>query len=150
MRTLLVLAVAVFFLPRPAQSQDLTRAQQEVWDVEVACWEAIATPDIMPCFHEDFVGWGAGQTVTTNKEQRRASFTYQFGITENLYTQVVPVDIIVRGNMAVVIYVANFITRNRASGEEVNVTERWTDIMINDGGRWSWISDHGVDISEDQ
>ena len=147
MQKLLVFGALALFLPNTARSQDLTPAQQEIWDIEVACWEAKTSAEYMPCFHEDFVGWGLGSTVTTTKAQRALAFTYRFETEELVFLQLIPVDIIIHGNMAVVMYVANFTTKNRASGEEQNVTHRWTDIFVNDGDRWAWISDHGVDIT---
>lgn len=37
-------------------------------------------------------------------------------------------------------------TNNRTDEMEYYM-QRWTDVCLKDGGKWYWISDHGVDIS---
>ena len=148
MSKLFQLIAIAMVVPNFAQAQEWSDEQQEVWAAEVACWEARSVDEIMPCFHDDFVGWGIPNNgVTTTKADRRPGFARTFETEENIFLQLIPVDIIVRGDMAVIMYVANYATRDRA-GVEKNYSERWTDVMLNDGGRWSWISDHGADISE--
>jgi hypothetical protein len=49
--------------------------------------------------------------------------------------------------MATALYIATYTQKNKETGEEKTLTERWTDVLVREGGRWSWIADHGVDIS---
>lgn len=142
-----IFAIAAFVLPGPAASQALSPALQEVWDVEVACWEAITTNEVMPCYHEDFAGWGLGDTVPSNREQRRRESALEFETSEVVLIQLNPFDIVVHDDMAVIMYVASITRRDRATGEVTTALERWTDVMVNDGGTWAWISDHGIDIT---
>jgi hypothetical protein len=99
------------------------------------------------CFHEDFVGWGVGSTVPTTKEERRRSVTRADVNAERTTLQLVPVDIKVYGDIAVVLLVGTYSLKDRASGEETVTTERWLDVFHNDDGRWTWISDAGIDIT---
>jgi hypothetical protein len=51
--------------------------------------------------------------------------------------------------MAVVTYVQTSKTKNNATDEVEYSTQRWTDVCLKEDGKWTWISDHGVDISGD-
>ena len=60
-----------------------------------------------------------------------------------------PVSVIVKGNMAVVSYIQSGKTKNKTTEEVEYYTQRWTDVCLKEGGKWSWISDHGVNLSSD-
>ncbi|MFT5502214.1 MAG: ketosteroid isomerase-like protein [Woeseiaceae bacterium] len=60
-----------------------------------------------------------------------------------------PLSVIVKGNMAVVTYIQTSKTTNNATDEVEYSTQRWTDVCLKEDGQWTWISDHGVDISGD-
>ena len=102
----------------------------------------------MRCFHDDFLGWGIGDTAPTTKPDRRAFSERGFVTQERVFTHLNPVAITVRGNKATVLYVATFTDKNRETGVETTRTERWTDICLKENGRWQWVADHGVLISE--
>lgn len=136
------LALAVF-LPLAAQAQQWTAAQQEVWEFEEACW---ATQDLevaMACFHDDFVGWGTNSTLPTSKADRRPFFARSFETEDMVFLHLKPLSIKVHGDVAIVLYLATVTTKNKASGKETTVTERWTDICLKEGDGWTWIADHG-------
>jgi L-lactate utilization protein LutB len=56
--------------------------------------------------------------------------------------------VIVKGNMAVVTYIDAGKIKNKSTNEVQEYIQRWTDVCLKDGGKWYWISDHGVDISK--
>lgn len=58
-----------------------------------------------------------------------------------------PVSVIVKGNMAVISYIDSSKSTDKTTKETKYSTQRWTDVCLKDGGKWYWISDHGVDIS---
>jgi hypothetical protein len=60
-----------------------------------------------------------------------------------------PLSVIVKGNMAVISYIDSSKSTNKTTKEVTYSTQRWTDVCLKDGGKWYWISDHGVDISQD-
>jgi ketosteroid isomerase-like protein len=145
------LALAVF-LPLAAQAQQWTAAQQEVWEFEEACWATWATQDleaVMACFHDDFLGWGIGNPVPASKADKRPFVARSFETEEIVFLFLKPLAINVHGNVAVVLFLATYTTKNKATGEETTVTQRWTDICLKDGDEWTWIADHGAVISQD-
>ena len=145
---LLVGAIALSIgMPVTAQAQEMTRAQQEVWEWEQGCWATDNTlEDVMACFHEDFFGWGSRSSVPSSKATRRVFFARFFETSEAVFQFLNPLSVKVRDDMAVIIYLATYTTRNRRTDEETTVTERWTDIAIREGGRWYWIADHGTRV----
>ncbi len=147
---LLVGAIALSAgMPVTAPAQEMTRAQQEVWEWEQGCLAAYNTEDLenfMACFHEDFLGWGRGSSVPSSKANRRPFYARRFETTEMVFVFLNPLSVTVRGDMAVIIYLATTTTRNRSTDEETTATDRWTDIAIRDGGSWYWIADHGTRV----
>ena len=133
----------------PARAQEWSRAQQEVWAFEQACWNDRTPEFVDKCFHADFQGWGVGSTVPTSKADRAVMSERSRATEDNVYLFLKPVAITVHGDMAVALYIATSTSRNKETGEETTVTERWTDVLVRDNGQWSWIADHGADISTD-
>ncbi len=145
---LLVGAIALAVgMPVTAQAQEMTRAQQQVWEWEQGCWATDVTlEDLMACFHEDFLGWGMDYSVPSSKADRRPFFARFFETNETVFQFLNPLSVQVHGDMAVISYLATYTTRNRSTDEETTTTERWTDIAIREGGRWYWIADHGTRV----
>jgi ketosteroid isomerase-like protein len=143
-RTVFAAVALAVFLPLAAQAQQWTAAQQEVWEFEEACW---ATQDLevaMACFHDDFLGWGIpAYPVPTSKADRRPFFARDFETEETVFLYLKPLAIKMHGNVAIVLYLVTYTTKNKATGEETTATRRWTDICLKEGGRWTWIADHG-------
>jgi hypothetical protein len=145
--TCTVAALAIT-LPTTTRAQQWTPEQQEIWDFERACWSSQELESIMSCFHDDFLGWGLGSTVPTSKADRRPFFARSFETEEQVFLNLKPLAINVHGNVATVLYLATTTTKNKATGEETTVTERWTDICLREGDTWTWIADHGVRVSD--
>jgi hypothetical protein len=141
-----VMFAFVLMVPFTAQGQEWTAEQEEVWAWEVACWETQDLESIMACFHEDFFGWGGGESSPTTKDDRRPIFAQTLETTENVSTDLEPLAIKITGNTAVLIYNATYVERNKATGEETTKVERWTDVAVKDGGQWFWIADHGTTV----
>ncbi len=147
-RALVAVLVAVVFLPLTAQAQQWSADQQEVWEFEKACWASQDLEPTMACFNDDFLGWGIPSTVPTNKADRRPFFARSLETEETVFQYLKPVAIKVHGNVAIVLYLATYTTKNKATGEETTVTERWTDICLKEGNRWTWIADHGDKVGD--
>jgi hypothetical protein len=131
----------------PAVAQEWSPAQQEVWEFEAACWNDRTTDFVERCFHSDFQGWGIGSTIPSSKADRRVTAARSRATEDQVYLFLKPVAITVHGDMATALYIATYTQKNKETGEEKTLTERWTDVLVREGGRWSWIADHGVDIS---
>ncbi len=147
LRTLMSLLAAVVFLAASAstaRAQDMSAAEREVWAWEQACWGTDDLESVMACFHEDYVGWIDGATVPFTKADRRAFFERFFETEEMVFFHLRPVSVTVRNNMAIVLYVSTFTSRNKETNEETTVTDKWTDVVVKDGGSWYYIADHST------
>ena len=148
-RTVLATLAFSVFLPLAAQAQQWTAAQREVWEFEKACWAAQEMDVIMPCFHDDYVGWAIGSSVPLSKEDRQPFFARSFETEETVFLNLKPLAITMYENMAIVLYISTYTAKNKVTGEETTVTQRWTDVCLKEGDRWAYIADHGVVISPD-
>ena len=146
-RSLLIALAVVIFMPLTAQAQQWTAAQQEVWEFEETCWATQDLEALMACFHDDFLGWGVGYPVPTSKADRRPRFARDLETEDIVYLNLKPLDVRVLDNVAIVLYLATYTSKNKATGKETTVTERWTDICLKEDNRWTWIADDGGLIS---
>ena len=140
-------ALLALVMSIPAGAQDWSQAQQEVWEFEESCWGDRTPESDDRCFHADFQGWGIGSTVPTSKADRSVVSERSRETEDTVYLFMKPISITIHGDMATALYIATYTRRNKVSGEETTVTERWTDVLVKDSGEWSWIADHGEDIS---
>ena len=147
MKIIKILLTTLLVLPAYASADDWSKEQMEVLEFEKACVSATSASQLMDCFHEDFVGWGQGSTFPTTKADRRKGTEDSFENSESETMLFKPLSVIVKGNMAVISYIDSSKSTNKTTKEVTYSTQRWTDVCLKDGGKWYWISDHGVDIS---
>ncbi len=145
---LLVVSASVLMFPPIAHGQEWTPAQNQVWAWEVACLETVDLEAKAACFHDDFMGLGFGETEPTGKAHRLEVFEATMDAYELVSFDVRPMTINVKGNTAVLIYEAESVIRDKATGEEASSVLLWTDVAIREGGRWSWIADHATPPEE--
>ena len=138
-----VLGLALL-LPITIQGQEWTAEQEDLWAWEISCWQTEDIQTAMACLHEDFVGWGLGNPVPVNKEDKRPGWARSFETTEQVFLNLKPISVQIHGNSAVLVYVATSVIRDKATGEETRYVELWTDVALRDGGQWYWIADHGT------
>ena len=144
-----VLLGAAMLLPIYGSAGDWSKEQMEVLKFEEACVSTKNADELIGCFHDDFVGWGLGSTVTTSKADRTKIIADWFANNESEILFFKPVSVIVNGDMAVISYVTSTKSTDKNTKEVEYTQERWTDVCLKDGGKWFWISDHGVDITSD-
>ena len=140
--------VSVLLIPMFAAAEDWSKEQMEVLKFEEACISAKNADDLISCFHEDFVGWGQGYTVPTSKSDRIKWIVDRFENNDFETMLFKPVSVIVKGNMAIISYIDSSKSTDKTTKEVEYSTQRWTDVCLKDGGKWYWISDHGIDISD--
>jgi len=148
LRTGCAVLCLLLFLPAVTQGQEWTDAQREIWEWEISCWEVDTLDGYMACLHTDFVGWGLGSPLPTKKVDRGPSADRDFKINEQVFLDLQPVAINIKGDMAVLVYLATYVDRNKVTGEETEYVEKWTDVCLKEDGRWTWIADHGTTIEE--
>ena len=146
MRALTLAAIlAAQFAPAPTPAQEWSAAQQEILDFELSCQESKEA--WIDCFHDDYVAWAdMSLGVPFSKADNEAIGGRSWDDNEQLFVHLKPVEITVRGNLAVALVVYTNTVRNRATGEVVTTTQAWTDICIRENGRWYWIADHGTPV----
>lgn len=141
--------VVSLLLPLMVLAENWTKEQQEVLAFEEACVTSNDASVLKDCYHKDFIGWGMGSAVPTSKNDRLALIDDDYENFEFKSLLFKPLSVIVKGNMAIITYVDSAKTTDKRTKEVNYYTGRWTDICLKDGGRWYWISDHGVNISSD-
>jgi hypothetical protein len=114
----------------------------EVWAFETDCAAMGPAERLAQCFHESYVGWNAEDALPVDLDAMRASNPYW---PDSSLITAKPLTIIVRGDVAVVHLMLQYAVPQDDGGTEF-VWARWTDVLVNDGGRWGWIADHGGDI----
>ena len=143
------ISVLSLLLPLIAFAEDWSKEQQEVLAFEQACINAKNANELKACFHNDYVGWGMDSTIALSKNEILKSIDDGFATSDSESLVFKPVSVIVKGNMAVISYINAGKNTNKSTNEVEYYTQRWTDVCLKDGGKWYWISDHGVDISTD-
>ena len=144
-----IFLVSALLLPTFASAEDWTKEQKEVLAFEEACVTTKNVDEFTACFHEDFVGWGLGSTVPTSKSDRLRFNADGFENYDSEPLLFKPLSVIVKGNMAIISYLDSRKILNKATDEVNYSTQRWTDVCLKEDGKWTWISDHGVDLSGD-
>ena len=144
---LTLVAGSLVLSPAIVRAQEMGGEEMEVWERGEACWRTSEIDPLMNCFHDDYEGWAAGSTVPLTKAHRRPFFERGFETSENVFVHLIPLSVTVRGDVAIMIYVATSTSRNKETGEETTATQRWTDVMVKDGGTWSYIADHGTSVN---
>jgi len=142
-----IFVVSALLLPMFASAEDWTKEQMEVLAFEEICVTTNDADEFMGCFHKDFVGWGMGSPVPTSTTDRLKSVADGFENYESDSLLFKPISVIVKGNMAVISYIQTTKSKNKTTDEVEYSTQQWTDVCLKEGGKWTWISDHGVDIS---
>ena len=141
--------VSVLLIPVAALAENWTTEQMEVLAFEEACVTTDDADAFEGCFHEDFVGWGEGFPVPTSKADRLKSIADGFESFKSDTLLFKPISVIVKGNMAVISYIQTSKITNNATDEVEYSTQGWTDVCLKEDGKWTWIADHGVDLSDD-
>ncbi len=137
-----VCAAFLLALPATALGQSWTKEQQEVWNRVQACvgyFTAQNVDAVMDCIHDDFVGWLYGEPVPRGKNNFRTIGKYFMENVRVSASEMRPVSIMVRGDFAIVHYYGF----NVYEGSMDVVQDKWTDILVREGGVWRWIADHG-------
>ncbi len=141
MRSLLLVA-SVALIAGPISAQEWTAEQMEVWAFEVECAALGPADRVAQCFHPDYVGWYAGDPVPANMDDLTASHPYW---PDGEFVTAKPLAISVFDDVAIV-HVMMLYANTQPDGSTIMEWSRWTDVLLNDGGRWSWIADAGGEV----
>tara|TARA_B100000029_G_C17390909_1_gene893360 strand:+ start:318 stop:713 length:396 start_codon:yes stop_codon:yes gene_type:complete len=126
-------------------AHEWTAEQEEVLAFQIHCQSTQDADEWMECFHDDFKGLGMNLgPMPTNKNDRRNLDSANRATFARELILLKPLSIYVNGNFAIVNYVVQQQQTNKKTGEETIQVSRWMDVLLKDNGKWSWISDHGV------
>ena len=145
-RLVRLLSLLLISLPLNIAANEWTAEQQEVLAFQIQCQSTNDVDEWMECFHDDFNGLGMNLgPMPTNKNDRRKLDSASRTTFAHELILLKPLSIYVNGNLAIVNYVVQQQQTNKKTGEETINISRWMDVLLKDNGKWSWISDHGVD-----
>lgn len=145
-RLVTLLSLFLISLPLNIAANEWTAEQQEVLAFQIQCQSTNDVDEWMECFHDDFNGLGMNLgPMPTNKNDRRKLDSASRTTFAHELILLKPLSIYVNGNLAIVNYVVQQQQTNKKTGEETINISRWMDVLLKDNGKWSWISDHGVD-----
>jgi ketosteroid isomerase-like protein len=145
----LLAAAAVVLIPTASQAQEWSATQQEVWQNVETFWDLGAQEDIegsMGYFHDDFLGWFAGQWVPTNKADRRVTAERNYETTDAVWHYLKPLGIKVHGNVAIAHYIYS-VAYLDSEGTEQSSWGHCTDILMKQGDKWVFIGDACRNVS---
>jgi len=151
LHSLVPVAVLAITAPSVLSAQELSAAQREVWQFIEECNQRYFEEDpngVLSCYHDDFAGWQYGDAVPRTKDSVRKLLASEFEASEPVAYDLRPIAIRVFGSFAVAHYSAEWVQKNSA-GEVMTLQMIWTDILLKEGNRWSWVGDHGGTVESD-
>jgi len=138
----------VLMLPAKAQCQTWSPEQKEVWDALITCWNAKELEPYRACVHDDYQTFGSGRNVPAGKTDVLANVAERLETVETIWDNSKPMNIDIRGNVAVVLYISDWRERNTQTGEVTRGTTNWTEVWVKEDGRWQCLTDHGREVGE--
>lgn len=147
-RDVALIGPALLFAVCPAAAQSWSAAEQAIIDRTVECARAAMDRNRevrLSCYHRTYSGWSTDMPAPVSYDQVVAAYdrnatTPASPTQTGFYVQ--PVAVRVSGSSAMIHYYFHTYFRHPDGTTETR-RGRWTDILTNEGGRWSWIADHG-------
>ncbi len=141
---LLVLAVA------PASAQQWSSEQLAVWETIQGSWDVEKDKKdwCAEVCHEDLLAWGRDFPAPRNAQQTSTWLKRGFEDSTALENTLAPLAIVVQGDMGFAHYYYTTLSEDK-DGKRTTEHGRYTDVLINDGGTWKFITWHGGKDSEE-
>ena len=141
------LAVAAAILSFGASAQNWNAEQQEVWNLELQQWKMAAAEDLSwidSMVHPNLSYWESGQPMPQNLASLSRWNRYAAANGATLEQELMPISIVITGNVAVVNYYYQVAREDNDKKREM-VTGRYMDVLMKDNGRWKFIAWAGGD-----
>jgi hypothetical protein len=141
----LALATALFSLG--ASAQNWNAEQQEIWNLEQQQWKMAAAKDLSwidSMVHPNLSYWETGQPMPQNLASLNRWNRYSTTTGSTLEQELMPISIVITGNVAVVNYYYQVAREDNDKKREM-VTGRYMDVLMKDNGRWKFIAWSGGD-----
>ena len=146
MKSIVTILISLFLLPNIMIGQSFSKAEQKVIEGVESYWSDFAGKDKnkwLDDFHDSYKGWSVGSEFLNTKKDNIKWNNYTWGKDEVLFWDITPMGVVLHDNIAVVHYYYTTISKNKKNGKETTEKGRWTDVIINDGGKWRLVADHG-------
>lgn len=144
------LLLAFFISPIVMQAQQWSAEQKEVWKAANGWWDNAKAQNLKALIdmtHKDYKGWGFDDNFPSGKSDLIYWVNNVLPKRRILHTSLKPLEILVNGNTAVLHY---YYTQTAMMEEkEKNISGRWTDIWVKQGGKWMLYADSGGQTSDD-
>ncbi len=125
-----------------ASAQTWSPEQKEVWQFVLSQWQKSMEKDLAwveETMHPNALVWPKGIPGPWSKASLDRWTRYDAANTTTLEQELFPLGIVVQGDMAVLHYRYQVANEN-AKKERKTVTGRFTDVLIKEGGRWTFIA----------
>ena len=148
-KTPLLLAVAVALLlvtPLAASGQSWSPTEQAVWDVVMDSWVEITKGNASwsdDFVHPNAVVWSDQDPMPRKISSVKKWDKIDFEASKTLVYEISPAAMVVQGSTAVAHYHFSLYTQSLVgtkAGDRRTVHGRCSDVLINDGGTWKFIS----------
>ena len=149
MKPIVTILISLFMLPNIMIGQSFSKAEQKVIEGVESYWSDFAGKDKnkwLDDFHDSYKGWDVGSELLNTKKDNIKWNNYTWGKDEILFWDITPIGVVLHDNIAVVHYYYTIISKNKKNGKKTTEKGKWTDVIINDGGKWKLVADRGGKI----
>ena len=142
-----IFALVVALTSFGAAAQQWNAEQQEIWNLELQQWKMAAAEDLSwidSMVHPNLSYWESGQPMPQNLASLNRWNRYAAANGATLEQELMPISIVITGNVAVVNYYYQVAREDNDKKREM-VTGRYMDVLMKDNGRWKFIAWAGGD-----
>ena len=149
MKPIVTILISLFMLPNIMIGQSFSKAEQEVIEGVESYWADFNSKDKkrwQNVFHDSYKGWSVENEYINTKKDNIKWNDYTWGKDESLFWHITPIGVVLHDDIAVVHYYYTTISKNKKNGKKTTEKGKWTDVIINDRGKWKLVADHGGKI----
>ena len=147
-----LVAFAAMGLSGPLYAQGWNSEQQEVWHVEEQQWKMSAAEDLTwidTLVHPNISYWETGVPMPQNRASLTRWNRFSAANGGALEQELLPISIVITGNIAVVKYYYTLVRENYKKDRET-LKGHYMDVLVKEGGHWKFIAwAGGEDPQED-
>ena len=144
-KSILIILCINLFSSTQLFGQEWSAEQKEVLSVVEAQWKAGMEKDTTwpdNFLHENFLGWSNDSPMPRDKTSIQEWDRYDSENSTTLIFELYPVGIAMQGNTAVVHYFYSQVTETKKKGRKT-VNGHFTDILVNENGKWRFLAWQG-------
>jgi hypothetical protein len=145
-----VLVVLAVLTAVPARAQEWSSEQLAVWETVQSSWDMEKNKQdwCAEVCHANLLAWGHEFPAPRNADQTSIWLKRGFENSTALENTLSPLAIVVQGDMGFAHYYYTTLSEGK-DGKRTIEHGRYTDVLVNDGGKWKFITWHGGKDSEE-